>query len=321
MDQLSLNRLKSHLKEIDGLIHTVEKGHITSSTMADITDKLRSKRLLSNGSNIFRVKFNEPAELKRTLFLLDPSLHLEIQQAGLFPRYYLCRLSSGSTRHVIEDIHLSPGFPMTNERFLRMSRHGRQFLAIRVSTYHDELKKILKGRTKKTLEKAADNILQYAWHVDQSLLHILAHRQALDLPESLYLSELIYLLCFKYWEDVHQHSKRLNTFFEKVYPNPYLPGIIESVSNKNEVERTVLFACAREMYSGFQHALNKLLNIEVRLQSKGDTTSLKHVLFSNLYRFNEIVKVLDLNNDDRIKEEAQKLEARAKTLSFQLLSA
>jgi len=117
MDQLSLNRLKSHLKEIDGLIHTVEKGHITSSTMADITDKLRSKRLLSNGSNIFRVKFNEPAELKRTLFLLDPSLHLEIQQAGLFPRYYLCRLSSGSTRHVIEDIHLSPGFPMTNERF------------------------------------------------------------------------------------------------------------------------------------------------------------------------------------------------------------
>lgn len=75
-------------------------------------------------------------------------VHLQVRQRETtrLPVYYLCR-----TRHdywsehslIVEDLHLSPGYPMTDERFVRLMEYGHEYYFLRLSPFRNRVAELV----------------------------------------------------------------------------------------------------------------------------------------------------------------------------------
>jgi hypothetical protein len=199
------------------------------------------------------------------------TLHLQVRRdsTGL-PLYYLARVAEDywSYQLVVEDVHVSPGFPTDDERFVQLmsfAGHERQYL--RLSALRGKTAALTgadNDRVDDLLLKVGRHVLAAAWHSDQRISSAIAGY--LEAPEILHAVELLYLVLSGDLSSVRDEvagDPLAPRFFEKVYPQPAIRQLLEALPNLDGNRLAAMPKRALHMYGTLTAEFNRFLRTPV----------------------------------------------------------
>ncbi len=260
----------------------------------------------------------DPRALRTALLEVDYDLHHDVRQLpDLLPAYYVCRTRRdywGEYSLVVEDFHLSPGYPLLDERFVRLMDVGHEVYFLRLAHLRDAVRALL--RDTHPGEEAVDGMLydlgrhvfQAAWHEDQRLgilvaghFHLPAFRQAI---------ELLYLcLSGELCELRHAITPEMLRFFAEAYEQPAIRRFLERLRDLDGAMITDLPRQGRVLYKRLGQAFSRCLSAEVLWGFGRRMIPLWKVVYGNLTRLEQVSR--QLRADPRVASACDRLEQEA----------
>jgi hypothetical protein len=225
-------------------------------------------------------------------------VHLDIRKLDYgLPVYYLFRKNEDHWYDyslIVEDLYQSPGFPLIDERFVKMMRMGHEEYALRLSQFRPALIEAY-AKTAKNDERWCDHILyqagryvfQAAWHDDQRPGFLTAN--AFDLIKFRQALELLYLcLSGELCELRSAVDDELLLFFDKVYQQLTIRQFMQKLiklegSEINDIPQTTL-----SLYGKLSQAFNRFLGTEVPWGIHNRTSPLFKLVFANINRLSMV---------------------------------
>jgi hypothetical protein len=254
------------------------------------------------------------------------NLHLGVRQlATRLPVYYLSRLVRRYRSHydlVLEDLYMSPGYPLPDERFVNLMRYGHELYHLRLSPFRQQAEQIL-GKKKahnvdELLSEVGNHIFQAAWHDDQRLGVMVA--QHFKLPAFLQAIEVLYLcLSGELCEIRTAATEQVFRFFEVAYPQPAIHQFLKLLLRLEGGALTGLTQQALELYGQLSQAFNRFLTVKVRWGFRQETVSLQKLIFGNFSRLEQLVA--RIKDSPEVREAAEILELAAKEVVATLVRA
>ena len=295
------------------------------SLLVAITNTLSEPIRIQGASRSHTLSLIDQGGFRSMLYDLGEfTCYLQIRRLDTgMPVYYFCRTEYDyrSTYSIImEDLYMSPGYPLFDERFLKIMRHGHEEYFLRLSSFSKKTMQMLaKDSTKKVQEEEVDEllgnvgryILQAAWHEDQ-FVGITAARYFL-LPWFQRAIELLYLcLSGELCEIRRVINQEVNHFFIHVYEQPaihYFLGLL------NQLDGEALCRVpqkALKLYPRLTRHFGDFLRVELPWGQQRNLIPLYKLLFANFWRLDVISNSIAEN--ESIKNGVNLLENKSKEL-------
>jgi hypothetical protein len=243
-------------------------------------------------------------------------LTVRVLDTGM-PAYYLCRVHSDFWTDyvlVLEDLYMSPGYPLIDERFVKLMRSGRDTFHLRLAPLRPLAAAHLEdcgeegSATDRILKRIGKNVLQAAWHEDQRPGLLVAEH--LDIPELRDAIELIYLvlsadLC--YLRSIVDDD--MMAFFTNVYPQPAIRTGLSMLTRLDGAELNELPDRALRLYARLSNSFSNLLHTEALWGETQVTMPLYKLVFANFTRMAEVGRTLSTTPAVREAADALRLDA------------
>ncbi|MDY6988907.1 MAG: hypothetical protein SWQ30_12725 [Thermodesulfobacteriota bacterium] len=255
-------------------------------------------------------------------------LHLEIRQLPtIMPAYYLCRTHRDYYSEyslIVEDLHLSPGYPLLSERFVKLMDLGHENYFLRLSQFREGVASLAKtnmpdsGRSVDSiLYDVGRHIFQAAWHEDQQLavaasphLNLVAFRQAI---------ELLYLcLSGELCELRSAINGAMLQFFEHCYTQPAILGFLEILMHLDGDKLNNVPKMARHLYARLRQSFRRFLGAEVTGGPLSIEMPIWKRLYANFSRVGLIAK--ELRRGAQVMAAIRRLEEEASAVINALLT-
>ncbi len=230
---------------------------------------------------------------------IDGDVHLQVRllESG-FPAYYVCRLGwdwFSTYGLVVEDLYVSPGYPLEDGRFVRLMRGGRERYCLRLSTLREGAARVLStdpvedDRVDALLYRVGRYVLEAAWHEDQRLVVRIAER--FSLGRFLNTVELLYLtlsadLC-GLRAAIDEPMLRV---FTDVYPQPAIHEFLVRLPESDGAGLGRLAQAAPGLYQRLTAAFSRFLRVNV--DWRGAQVPLYKLVLGNLSRLDLVARRL-----------------------------
>jgi hypothetical protein len=246
----------------------------------------------------------------------DFDLYLDLRQLDTrLPVYYLCRLHRlyrFDYDLVLEDLYVSPGYPLTDARFVKLMRQGHEVYHLRLSPFRSKTEKMLAGmknpQVDDLLSKVGRHIFQAAWHEDQRLGVMVA--QEFGLPLFHQAIEVLYLcLSGELCEIRGAVDETVFRFFREVYPQPAIHGFLKLLPRLEGGDLTRLTQEALALYAKLSQAFKRFLSLKVEWGFRQDLVPLQKLVFANFSRLHQVAGPLAKDPEVDVAKEVLEHEA------------
>lgn len=276
------------------------------------------------------VQLKNQSGLREMVKDIDYDLHLDVRQRSTcipMPVYYLCRIHRDYWREyslIVEDLYMSPGYPLTDPRFVRFMSEGHEVYFLRLSQFRDGVDGKGNGdgedASRKTdifLYDLGRNVFQAAWHEDQRLGVAVA--DTLGLPQFREAVELLYLcLSGELCELRGAVKEPMLRFFGEVYPNAAIRIFLKKLAALEGDRLNDMPRRAADLYKRLANSFRGFLATEVVWGPLKLQTPLWKLLYGNVSRFNLIGRAL--KGDPRMADSTASLEKTSQAVINELLS-
>jgi len=322
----ALQPLLDHIRQYDALRQKLEMQGGAISDVAKVTELLSLPITLKGDYRDCKASLIDQASLRTAIFDVGRSdLHIDVRQLPTgMPVYYLCRIRRDYWSEytlIVEDLYQSAGYPVLDERFVRLMDGGHETYYLRLSQFREGVKTALPDKSSRsdTSEWDTDDILyhtgrhvfQAAWHEDQRPGVLTAtHFGLVNFRQAI---ELLYLcLSGELCELRNATNKRLLSFFEQTYPQPAIRAFLGVLSGLDGAAINDLPQKALKLYARLSNAFSRFLSVEVPWGHRQVTTPLYKLVFGN---FSRLALVADrLGEEACIRNAAQRLEEASQAI-------
>jgi hypothetical protein len=227
--------------------------------------------------------------------LWDYECRLEIRTcASGMPLYYVPRIwhdYDSVYSLVLEDIYQSPGYPMADERFVKIMWGGHEIYFIRLSPFR---KALLNGRdplkepdaedeVDTLLRKVGRLVFQACWHEDQYVGMVAADQ--FDLVNFRRAVELLYLsLTAELCELRSGIDEAMLRFFKDIYPQPVIEAFLNRLTGLDGKALAEVPQAALKHFPGLSRAFSRFLAVELPWGRSKTSVPLYKLLFANFSR-------------------------------------
>lgn len=292
------------------------------SDLQRVTNLLKDPITLKGHFRSEKVALTDANELRRALGNLGiVGLKLQVRMLPYgMPVYYLCRPQRDSWSEyslVVEDLYMSPGYPLLDVRFAKLMHWGHESYFIRLSPFRTQALSMLRGKFSAS-EKDVDDLLyqlgrhifQAAWHEDQRPGILTA--ECLGLTNFRRAVELLYLcLSGELCELRSNISVDMEDFFVQIYRQPAIHTFLRRLRHLEGSEIDKVPQKALRLFSNLSRHFGKFFALEVPWGETSNQVPLYKLIFSNLSRL-ELIKEM-LADNDAVCEGREKLEAVAES--------
>ena len=249
--------------------------------------------------------------------------------ANRMPVYYLCRVKSDywyDYALVVEDLHVSPGYPWVDDRFTKMmTLSGRQRYYLRASLFRAKTKQWLRGRGVSASDGAVDRrlidaavVLQSAWHEDQRPVSLIA--DAFTLPHLMSAVELLYLCLGSDLCALRDRcDEPMTSFFHEVHPNAAISQLLGLLPAADGAGLDRIPDEARRLYVHLAKRLKDFLTIEVPWSGNAGSMPLQKLILANFTRLDSVVQ--EVGGNRALRQAAWTLEQEADWVQQRILKA
>lgn len=322
-----LEPLIAHLRIYDTHRVELERNGGTIQDLKRLTEILRQEIDIPGRYRDYRVSLTDQAGLRDLLLdVANLRLHLGVRQLDTrLPVYYLCRLDHQYRSLydlVIEDLYLSPGYPLPDERFVKFMRRGHELYHLRLSPFRGQVIALLgKKKTDEVdalLSKVGGHIFQAAWHEDQRL-GVMVARQ-FDLPLFLQAIEVLYLcLSGELCEIRSATTDKMFRFFKVVYPQPAIYQFLKLLLGLEGGALTGLSQRALKLYTNLSQAFNRFLTLKMPWGVRRESVTMQKLIFGNFSRLPLVARALQGN--PRLAEARGILEQKSGAVMREMLGS
>lgn len=327
----ALAPLIRQFQEYDTLRLKLElEGGSTRELLNSITAALATPLKLAGRYEEKLVQLKNQSGLREMVKDIDYDLHLDVRQRSTcipMPVYYLCRIHRDYWREyslIVEDLYMSPGYPLTDPRFVRFMSEGHEVYFLRLSQFRDGVDGKGNGDGEDTSRKTdiflydlGRNVFQAAWHEDQRLGVAVA--DTLGLPQFREAVELLYLcLSGELCELRGAVKEPMLRFFGEVYPNAAIRIFLKKLAALEGDRLNDMPRRAADLYKRLANSFRGFLATEVVWGPLKLQTPLWKLLYGNVSRFNLIGRAL--KGDPRMADSTASLEKTAQAVINELLS-
>ncbi len=317
----TIQPLLKQVNRLDKVRLTLEKDGGSRQEFKELSSALTSEVILKSSFGSGRAILHDPATIKETLRSVGcTNVHFEVRRLkNGMPAYFLGRLKydfRGSTPLILEELHCSPGFPITDKRFIRLMRHGHERFYLNLGPYRqlldlDEIKR------DNLLYKVGQQVLLAAWHEDQ--YPGLMAAKILGLHSFPIAVELLYLILSGELSTLRNHVDEIMiNFFDEICPQPAIAGFLRHLPKIEGNNLVQLPTLARNHYKSMATGFGKLLQTNVRWGSRNNRIELYKILFGNFSRPETLAD--KLVRDKTLDETTFQLEKKANRLLAELNS-
>ena len=322
----ALQPLLSCLQDYDTLRRRLEQWGGTPDDFARVADLLNDKIALRSHYTKHSPSLTDQASLRRALTDVGGfNLRLDIRQLDTgMPVYYICRTRNDYWSEyslIVEDIYLSPGYVMTEERFVKLMDFGHESYYLRLAQFREQIEEMLdaenKGSGHTNNEWQVDDLLyslgrhvfQAAWHEDQRPGMLAATHFGLE--NFRHAIELLYLcLSGELCELRSAVDGRMLQFFQAIYPQPALHAFLKMLPHLDGGVLNEFPDKALKLYAMLAKAFGEFIAVEVPWGPNQNEMPLYKLLFANLNRLHLVADPLHGNETlqkavNRIEEKAQ----------------
>jgi hypothetical protein len=324
-----LSPLMKAIGEYDALRLTLENQGGSMQIMQDIIKTLAAEFTIKSSYRDHRISLTDQEGLHACLRDVGNwRVYLDIRLTPHdMPVYYLCRVHEDYWAEyslIVEDLYVSPGYPMIDERFIRLMSAGHEQYFLRLSQFRDSVRKMLSVK-REALDYEVDDLIlevgrhvfQAAWHDDQRPGTLTAKH--LDLPNFHRAIELLYLclsgdLC-ELRSIVHPPIVK---FFDKIYPQP---AIAEFLMKLRHMDGSVLNDLPKKtlnLYIRLSNSFSQFMKSEVTWGSYSSPIPLYKIVFGNFSRLDFVGE--SLKKDPTVQKTAEPLEKTSKAVIDEILN-
>ena len=318
----SLKPLIVRLKAYDQHRRILEDngGHI--SNLDDLTKLLTTPFELETRYEKATAALADQMKLRSTVGDIHRGLRINVRRlANRMPVFYICRIRRDHWSEyslIVEDLYMSPGYPITDERFIKLMQSGHENYFLRLSQFRKPINKFNRNQNKTSAEKIDDYlyelgryVLQAAWHEDQRLGFLVA--DLLRLPEFFQAVELLYLCLSAELCDLRGAvNGNLRIFFEKIYPQPAILAFLEILTGLEGDKLNTLPLHAVRLYRNLSIAFSKFLATEVSWSTQKSKIPLWKILYANFSRLEMVA--IGLIGDKALSIAGKKLEQESRAI-------
>jgi hypothetical protein len=256
-------------------------------------------------------------------------LHLQVRLLDTrMPVYYLGRLHRDYWAEyglIVEDLYLSPGYPLTDDRFAKLMDAGHETFFLRLSPFRQGVSALFADRgIRPNDSRRLDDLLyllgrhifQAAWHEDQRLGVMLATH--FGLPQFRQAVELLYLcLSGELCELRSAVDEQVLRFFEQVYPQPAIGDFLIMLQRLNGGELNDIPQRAQPLFARLAKTFSRFLNRPAQWAPASRAIPLYKLVFANYSRLPLLAAALGQQGD--VKEAAAQLNEDARQIINQIL--
>ncbi|MBN2372928.1 hypothetical protein JXL19_03970 [bacterium] len=317
----SYDMLRTGLEEKGGHIKDLKKISEILKTEFNIRGNYRNHTVtLIDQSSIYSMLYD----------VGDFDLHLNIRQLDTgMPVYYLCRSCMDYWEQyglIVQDIYKSPGYPIDDERFVKLMNAGHEVFALRLSWFREPvLKGLAKNGIKDDTERQVDRILyntgryvfQSAWHEDQRLgVKVSIH---FGLENFLHCVELLYLcLNAELCELRSSIDDDMMLFFDQIYPQPAIHSFLKkTLKNLDGGQLNEIPQKALSLYSRLSISFSQFLDTEISWGYHRIRIPLYKIIYGNFYQLDIVGRIL--REDHEVKNGAARLESDSQAIIREIL--
>lgn len=326
----ALAPLITQLREYDFLRLKLEReGGSVRELLTPIVAALDAQFKLAGRYEEKVVQLKNQSALREMIKDIDYDLHLDIRQRSTripMPVYYLCRIHRDYWREyslIVEDLYMSPGYPLTDPRFARFMSEGHEVYFLRLSQFRDGVDGKGNGDGRETSRKTdtflydlGRHVFQAAWHEDQRLGVAVA--ETLGLPQFREAVEILYLcLSGELCELRGAVKEPMLRFFEDVYPSAAIRIFLKKLAGLEGDRLNDMPRRAADLYKRLANAFRGFLATEVVWGPLKLQTPLWKLLYGNVSRSNLVGRAL--KGDKRMGEATASLEKVSQTVINELL--
>ncbi|MEW6386506.1 MAG: hypothetical protein AB1491_03205 [Thermodesulfobacteriota bacterium] len=324
-----LEPLLETLQEYDGRRCQLEEHGGEIDDLAGITEVLTQKVTIKGWGRDQQVSLANQVALQQALFQASNyTVYLDIrQQENRMPLYYLCRTHHdywGEYSLIVEDYHLSPRYPLLDERFAKFMHFGHEVYYLRLSPFRKAAAAILapghfasSRALDHLLYTAGRNVFQAAWHEDQRLAVVVANH--FGLTHFRQAIELLYLCLSGELCDLRRAvNDQLLRFFGEVYPQPAIQAFLRQLPRLEGSIINDLPQQALKLYPRLSRAFSDFLEKEVAWGRQQARVPLYKIIYGNFSRLGFIVS--ELQEKLNLQEEKETLENESQAIIDDLLS-
>jgi hypothetical protein len=329
----ALQPLLKHLHHYDAKRLKLEQEGGRLADLNKIAAILSQKIILKGRFREGKVALTDQAALRLMLSDIgNCDLHLSVRQLSTrLPVYYLCRIRRDFWSEyslIVEDIYRSPGYPITDDRFVKLMYIGHETYHLRLSQFRDRVAQMVSqdGDDGDALLEEVDEILyrlgrhvfQAAWHEDQQVGVLAATH--FNLPCFRQAIELLYLcLSGELCELRSVINEPMLRLFEDVYPQPAIRAFLEQLAHLDGGALNDVPQRALKLYAALSKAFGCFLRVEVSWGCHQAQVPIYKLVFGNLSRLELVGKALSRNQTvmaagARLEAEAQKIIAAIITI-------
>jgi hypothetical protein len=312
----ALKPLIAQLKAYDHHRGILEKegGHISS--IDHITGLLTTPVAVKTRYEKAGVPLADQMLMRNVLKDIHPDLKFNVRQLhNRMPVYYICRTRRDYWAEyslIVEDLYMSPGYPVADDRFMKLMQSGHENYFLRLSQFREKLNTsglITKENASESIDdhlyEIGRHVFQAAWHEDQRLGFLVA--ELWKLPEFFQAIELLYLcLSAELCELRAVINENLRIFFKKIYPQPAILKFLEMLTGLQGDMLNMLPLHAARHYRKLSIAFSKYLGTEVCWSAQKLKMPLWKILYGNFSRLEKVAH--DLQGDKALNLAGIKLK-------------
>ncbi len=259
-------------------------------------------------------------EFLRGLWDYECRLEIRIAPSGM-PLYYVPRIwhdYDAPYSLVLEDAYLSPGYPITDERFVKIMWGGHELYFIRLSPLRAAL---LEGRGPAEDPKAQDEadamlrkvgrlVFQACWHEDQYVG--MAAAGLFDLIHFRRAVELLYLcLTAELCELRSAVDEAMLGFFRSVYPQPVIAAFLKRLVRLDGRTLAEVPQAALKLFPKLSQTFSRFLAVELPWGRKQALVPLYKLLFANFSRLDHVRGAITEKDELRLAAEVLEKQSQA----------
>lgn len=326
----SVEPLVAHLRAYDEMRKTYEDKGLRLEDLPEVSRHLQQQiEMPGRYRGKIRASLHDPKSLRQALDDIgDWDLHLAIRRReSKMPVYYLCRTYSDywtNYRFIIEDLYLSPGYPLHDDRFVKLMHQSREKYHLRLAPFRQPIMSSLCNDPKNTdsksdrlLRNLGEHIFQCAWHEDQRLAFRCA--ETLGLPNFKTAIETLYLcLSSDLWTLRNFLEEDIARFFEEVYPQEAILSLLTKLQDWDDLEISSLPERALELYIRLSLEFSALLHTNVPWRRTKGCLPLYKLVFANADRMDIIGR--ELKEEKALTQRTRRLEQRAADILVEIIT-
>ena len=302
---------------------SLESREVTPIMMVAMTEILKHKVAIEGRYNAHQVALNDQASVRGLLRDLgDYECRFEIRTAASgLPLYYLPRIwpdYRSVYSLVLEDLYQSAGYPVGDERFVKIMWSGHEVYFLRLSQFR---KPLLEGRDPDKdaaaqdevdllLRKVGRHVFQACWHEDQYVG--MAAAGQFDLVNFRRAVELLYLcLTAELCELRSAIDDAMLRFFREIYVQPAIVAFLERLARLDGKALAEVPQAALKHFPGLSRTFSRFLAVELPWGRKRALVPLYKLLFANFSRLDQMRGAITEKEELRLAAEALEKQSQA----------